>query len=141
MKPVCCNWSRSRCRAYSGKGLALSLRREFGAEAHLAVTVDEAGMFVIVARAGRSTKAAKRRTEPGSDNTAYDRADCPTWVNFSWEAEARRFLAHTAAQRVVAVTQPCDQARACAFAPAILLAELFHLRPQYYRPFDHRWQQ
>src|SRR5262249_49540496 len=46
-------------RDYDADGLARSLRHEFGPEAHLAVTADRAGVFVMAARAGRVDEVSK----------------------------------------------------------------------------------
>jgi hypothetical protein len=109
-------------RNYDANGLASSLRREFGPEAHLAVTADRAGVFVIAARAGRVDEVGKAvhrslaetmqhrlsGRRPGILAVFIDDVDQADWSslreNLSLEGEARRFLAHKAARHVVAVT-------------------------------------
>jgi len=103
-------------------GLANSLRREFGPEAHLAVTADRAGVFVIAARAGQVDEIGKAvhrslaetmrhrlsGRRPGILSVFIEDIDRADWSslreNLSLEGEARRFLAHPAARPVVAVT-------------------------------------
>ncbi len=102
--------------------LASALRREFGPEAHLAVTADRAGVFVIAARAGRVDEIGKAvhrslaetmqhrlsGRRPGILAVFIEDIDRADWSSLrddlSLEGEARRFLAHRAARRVVAVT-------------------------------------
>jgi hypothetical protein len=103
-------------------GLASSLRREFGPEAHLAVTADRTGVFVMAARAGRVDEVGKAvhrslaetmrhrlsGRRPGILAVFIEDIDRADWSslreNLSLEGEARCFLANPAAQRVVAVT-------------------------------------
>lgn len=109
-------------RDFDADGLATSLRHEFGPEAHLAVTANQAGVFVIAARAGRVDEVGKAvhrslaetmhhrlsGRRPGILAVFIEDIDRADWSslreNLSLEAEARRFLAHQAARRVVAVT-------------------------------------
>jgi len=103
-------------------GLLGSLRREFGHEAHLAVTAAGAGVFVMAARAGRENEvaAAMRRrlaviaparltgTRPGILAMFVEDTDRAEWrqlrEQLELEGEARHFLTDPAARGVVAVT-------------------------------------
>lgn len=103
-------------------GLMPSLRREFGLEAHLAVTAATDGVFVMAARAGRADEVAvamRRRlfdiaparlsgTRPGILAMFIDDTDRNEWrelqERLELEGEARQFLAYQAARRVIAVT-------------------------------------
>jgi hypothetical protein len=109
-------------RDYDARGLGSLLRHEFGPEAHLAVTADRAGVFVIAARAGqvdeigkavhRSLAETMRQRlsgrRPGILAVFIEDIDRADWSSLreslSLEGEARRFLANPAASRVVAVT-------------------------------------
>lgn len=103
-------------------GLLPSLRREFGPEAHLAVTAVDRSVFAIAARAGRADEVAvavRRRlfeivptrlsgTRPGILAMFIDDTDRSEWrgMRDRWEleGEARQFLAYKAARPVIAVT-------------------------------------
>jgi hypothetical protein len=103
-------------------GLMPSLRREFGPEAHLAVTAAGRGLFVMAARAGRADEVAiavrhrlfeitpKRLsgTRPGILAMFIDDTDRSEWrglrERLELEGEARQFLAYKAARPVIAVT-------------------------------------
>jgi hypothetical protein len=103
-------------------GLMPSLRREFGNEAHLAVTATGGGLFVLAARAGRENEVAvaiRRRmfaiapmrlsgTRPGILAMFIEDTDRTEWRDLreklELEGEARQFLANAAARQVVAVT-------------------------------------
>jgi hypothetical protein len=103
-------------------GLMGSLRREFGHEAHLAVTAGEGGVFVMAARAGRENEVAveiRRRMaavapdrltgeRPGILAMFIEDTDRAEWRHLrerlELEGEARQFLTLPAARRVVAVT-------------------------------------
>lgn len=103
-------------------GLLTSLRREFGHEAHLAVTASGGGVFVMAARAGRENEVAaaiRRRmaaiapmrltgTRPGILAMFVEDTDRAEWRHLcerlELEGEARQFLTHKDARRVVAVT-------------------------------------
>ena len=105
-----------------GDGLMPSLRREFGPEAHLAVTAAAGGVFVMAARAGRADEVAvamRRRlfdiaparlsgTRPGILAMFIDDTDRNEWrglrERLELEGEARQFLAYKAARPVIAVT-------------------------------------
>jgi hypothetical protein len=102
--------------------LVPSLRREFGPEAHIAVSAAGGGVFVMAARAGRSDEVAaavRRRlfdvaptrlsgTRPGILAMFIDDAHRDEWRSLrerlELEGEARQFLAYEAARPVVAVT-------------------------------------
>jgi hypothetical protein len=103
-------------------GLMPSLRREFGPEAHLAVTTADGGVFAMAARSGRADQIAiamRRRlfdvaptrlggTRPGILAIFIDDTDRAEWLGLrerlELEGEARQFLAYKAARPVVAVT-------------------------------------
>ncbi len=103
-------------------GLLPSLRREFGPEAHLSVTMGGDGMFVMAARAGRENQVAvalRRRLfaiapdrlsgiRPGILAMFIEDTDRSEWRGLrdrlELEGEARQFLAYKAAKPVVAVT-------------------------------------
>ena len=103
-------------------GLMSSLRREFGHEAHLAVTAAGAGVFVLAARAGRENEVAvaiRRRmaaiapmrltgTRPGILAMFVEDTDQAEWSHLrdrlELEGEARQFLAHPEFRRVIAVS-------------------------------------
>ena len=99
-----------------------SLRREFGHEAHLAMTTSGRGVFVLAARAGREDEVAvaiRRRlaalapskltgTRPGILAMFVEDTDRTEWRHLrdklELEGEARQFLTHPEARCVVAVT-------------------------------------
>jgi hypothetical protein len=103
-------------------GLMPLLRREFGPEAHLAVTAAGGGVFVMAARAGRADEVAvamRRRlfdiaparlsgTRPGILAMFIEDTDRREWRglrdHLELEGEARQFLAYKAARPVIAVT-------------------------------------
>jgi hypothetical protein len=103
-------------------GLMSSLRREFGHQAHLAVTAAGQGVFVLAARAGREDEVApalRRRlaaiaptrltgTRPGILAMFVEDTDRIEWRHLrdqlELEGEARHFLTHPEARPVVAVT-------------------------------------
>jgi len=103
-------------------GLMAGMRREFGTEAHLAVTTAGAGVFVMAARAGRENDIAvaiRRRlaaltparlsgTRPGILAMFVEDTDRAEWRDLQdrlvLEGETRQFLAHHTARGVVAVT-------------------------------------
>ncbi len=103
-------------------GLMQGLRREFGPEAHLAVVASGGGLFVLAARAGREDEiatAVRRRldavapvrltgTRPGILAVFVEEVERREWrllrERLELEGEARHFLTHPAARRVVAVT-------------------------------------
>lgn len=103
-------------------GLMSSLRREFGSQAHLAVTASGGGVFVMAARAGRQNEVAaavRRRlfaiaplrlsgTRPGILAMFIEDTDRTEWrelrERLELEGETRQFLANPAASGVVAVT-------------------------------------
>jgi hypothetical protein len=103
-------------------GLMSSLKREFGHEAHLAVTAAGGGVFVMAARAGRENDIAvaiRRRmaavaparltgTRPGILAMFVDDTDRAEWRHLrerlELEGEARQFLTFPEARCVVAVT-------------------------------------
>lgn len=104
-------------------GLPAALRSQFGHEAHLAVTADNASgsLFVMAARAGRSNdiaQAAKTRmaehaarlsgNRPGILSTFIEDLDRTEWRalrdSLELEGTARRFLTEPAARAVVAIT-------------------------------------
>ena len=113
-------------QAYDAKpgdaGLMSSLRREFGHQAHLAVTSAGQGVFVLAARAGREDEVAvaiRRRmaavapcrlsgTRPGILAMFVEDTDRTEWRHLrdrlELEGEARQFLTHPEARGVVAVT-------------------------------------
>jgi hypothetical protein len=99
-----------------------SLRREFGHQAHLAVTSAGEGLFVLAARAGREDEVAvaiRRRlaalaparltgSRPGILALFIEDTDRTEWRHLrdrlELEGEARQFLTHPEARGVVAVT-------------------------------------
>lgn len=103
-------------------GLMPTLRAEFGHEAHLAVTSQGKGVFVLAARAGREDSVAvalRRRlaalaparlsgTRPGILAMFVEDTDRTEWRHLrdrlELEGEARQFLTHPEARTVVAVT-------------------------------------
>jgi len=103
-------------------GLMPSLRREFGPEAHLAVTKAEGGVFAVAARAGTEDGIAaairQRMTEVATERLSGERATILAMfvedtdrAEWRWlredpglEAEARQFLIDKRARPVVAVT-------------------------------------
>ena len=103
-------------------GLMLSLRREFGRETNLAVTMAGGGVFVLAARAGREDEVAvairKRMaavaplrltgTRPGILAMLVEDTDHAEWRQLrdrlELEGEARQFLTNPEARRVVAVS-------------------------------------
>jgi len=103
-------------------GLLNSLRREFGHEAHLAVTEAGGGVFVMAARAARENEVAaaiRRRmaavaparltgTRPGILAMFIEDTDRAEWRHLrerlELEGEARQFLTFPEARAVVAVT-------------------------------------
>jgi len=103
-------------------GLMSSLRREFGHEAHLAVTTAGAGVFVLAARAGREDEVAaaiRRRmaavaparlsgTRPGILAMLVEDTGRAEWRHLrerlELEGEARQFLTNPEARGVVAVS-------------------------------------
>ncbi|HET7880008.1 MAG TPA: hypothetical protein VFL55_03920 [Acetobacteraceae bacterium] len=98
------------------------LRREFGPEANLAVTSDNHGIFVMMARAGRTDEVGRvvrdrlfellpsrlSGRRPGILAMFIDDTDRREWAilreTLALEGEARRFLAGKAARPVIAVT-------------------------------------
>jgi hypothetical protein len=104
------------------QGLMGSLRREFGAEANLAVTTAGGGVFVLAARAARADEVAvaiRKRlaaiapirlsgTRPGILSMFVEDTDRTEWralrERLELEGEARQFLAHPTSRGVVAVT-------------------------------------
>jgi hypothetical protein len=108
--------------AGGGHDLMRSLRREFGPEAHLAVTITSGGAFVMAARAGRADEiaAAVRRhlfaitptrlsgVRPGILSIFIDDTNRSEWQGMrdrlELEGETRQFLAYKAAEPVIAVT-------------------------------------
>ena len=98
------------------------LRREFGPEAHLAVTSAGAGIFVMAARAGREDEVAgavhRRLSQiaptrltgcrPGILSMFLEDTDRVEWqalrAQLRLEAEARHFMTKPEARSVVAVT-------------------------------------
>jgi hypothetical protein len=106
----------------SDASLLPRLRREFGPEAHLAMTTTGGGVFVMAARAGRIDEVAvavKRRlaevaprrlsgVRPGILAIFIDDTDRSEWrglrERMELEGEARQFLAHKSARPVIAVT-------------------------------------
>ena len=103
-------------------GMMNRLRREFGHEAHLAVTAVGGGVFVMAARAGREDEIAaaiRRRmaaiaparltgSRPGILSMLIDDIDRAEWRHLrdrlTLEGEARHFLTHPEARGIVAVT-------------------------------------
>lgn len=103
-------------------GLISSLRREFGHEAHLAVTSSGGGVFVLAARAGRENEVAaalRRRmaalaparltgSRPGILGMFVEDTDRAEWRHLreqlELEGEARQFLTLPEARPVVAVS-------------------------------------
>ncbi len=103
-------------------GLMPQLRREFGPEAHLAVTAAGGGLFVLAARAGREDEVAaavRRRmaeiaptrlsgTRPGILAMFIEDTDRTQWhglrERLELEGAARQFMTHPLARQVVAVT-------------------------------------
>ncbi len=103
-------------------GLMPRLRREFGPEAHLAVTQAERSLFVMAARAGQENEVAvaiRRRmaavaparltgTRPGILAMFIEDTDRTEWrllrERMDLEGEARQFLTDPGARSVVAVT-------------------------------------
>jgi len=103
-------------------GLMPRLRREFGPEAHLAVTAAGDGLFVMAARAGREDEVAgavHRRmaeiapqrltgTRPGILSMFLEDTDRLEWRilrdQLRLEGEARHFMTRPEARSVVAVT-------------------------------------
>lgn len=103
-------------------GIMSNLRREFGDEAHLAVTSAGSGVFVMAARAGRENEVAgavRRRmaaiaptrltgTRPGILAMFVEDTDRAEWRHLrdrlELEGEARQFLTCPEARVVVAVT-------------------------------------
>ena len=103
-------------------GLLSSLRREFGPEAHLAVTTAGGGVFVMAARAAREDEVAaalRRRLEalaparltgerPGILAMLLEDTDRGEWCRLrerlELEGEARLFLTRPQARPVVAVS-------------------------------------
>ena len=109
-------------RSGGESGLLPRLRREFGHEAHLAVTSASTGVFVMAARAGREDEiaaAVHRRmaqiapqrltgTRPGILAMFIEDTDRLEWhalrAQLRLEAEARHFMTKPEARAVVAVT-------------------------------------
>ena len=107
---------------HADPGIMGSLRREFGAEANLAVTTGADGVFVLAARAARADEVAvaiRRRlsaiaplrlsgARPGILSMFVEDTDRIEWrtlrERLELEGEARQFLAHPASRGVVAVT-------------------------------------
>ena len=105
----------------SENGLVTSLRREFGHEAHLAVTGSGQAVFVLAARAGRENEIAvaiRRRmaalaperlsgTRPGILAMFVEDTDAAEWRHLrdqlELEGEARHFLTNPEARSVVAI--------------------------------------
>ena len=103
-------------------GLMPRLRREFGPEAQLAVTVAGGGVFVMAARAGQENEVAaavRRRmaavaparltgTRPGILAMFIEDTDRAEWrlmrERLELEGEARQFMTNPEARSVVAVT-------------------------------------
>jgi hypothetical protein len=106
----------------STPGLLPRLRREFGPEAHLAVTAAGSGVFVVAARAGREDEVAgavhRRMAEiaparltgsrPGILAMFIEDTDRLEWHllrdQLRLEGEARQFMTRPEARAVVAVT-------------------------------------
>ncbi len=107
---------------FEDTGWMPKLRREFGHEAHLAMTTKGDGLFVLAARAGREDNVAvalRRRlaaiaptrltgTRPGILAMFIEDTDRTEWRHLrdrlELEGEARQFLTHPEARVVVAVT-------------------------------------
>lgn len=107
---------------HADPGIMGSLRREFGAEANLAVTTAADGVFVLAARAARADEVAvaiRRRlsaiaplrlsgTRPGILSMFVEDTDRIEWralrERLELEGEARQFLAHPSSRGVIAVT-------------------------------------
>ena len=103
-------------------GLASSLRREFGPEAHLSVTTAGTGIFVMAARAGQENEVAiaiRRRlavlsptrltgTRPGILSVFVEDTDRSEWrglrERLELEGEARQFMINPEGRQVVAVS-------------------------------------
>jgi len=103
-------------------GFASKLRNEFGPEAHLSVTTAGGGVFVMAARAGQENEVAiaiRRRLgaiapvrlsgeRPGILAMFVEDTDRTEWrglrERLELEGEARQFLTHPEAKRVVAVS-------------------------------------
>jgi hypothetical protein len=103
-------------------GLLISLRHEFGPEAHLSVTAAKPSLFVMAARAARADEVAvavRQRlaaivqarlsgTRPGILAMFVEDTDLGEWRGLrdrlELEGEARQFLACKAARPVIAVT-------------------------------------
>lgn len=104
------------------QGLLNLLRRDFGPEAHLAVTIAGASVFAMAARAGRADEVAVAVRErlaaiapdrltgqrPGILAMFVEDTDRREWRGLrdrlELEGEARQFLAGSAARPVIAVT-------------------------------------
>ena len=109
-------------RLAAEQGLLGSLRAEFGAEANLAVTQANGGVFVLAARAARADEVAvaiRKRlaaiaplrlsgTLPGILAMFVEDTDRTEWralrERLELEGETRQFLAHPSSRGVVAVT-------------------------------------
>ena len=109
-------------RGVTDPGLMPRLRREFGPEAHLAVTSAGRGIFVMAARAGREDEVAAavhRRmaevapqrltgTRPGILAMLIEDTDRLEWhqlrAQLRLEGEARQFMTRPEARAVVAIT-------------------------------------
>ena len=107
---------------HAAPGIMGSLRREFGAEANLAVTTGADGVFVLAARASRADEVAvaiRKRlsaiaplrlsgTRPGILAMLVEDTDRLEWralrERLELEGEARQFLAHPSSRGVIAVT-------------------------------------
>lgn len=107
---------------HAAPGIMGSLRREFGAEANLAVTTGADGVFVLAARASRADEVAvaiRKRlsaiaplrlsgTRPGILAMLVEDTDRIEWralrERLELEGEARQFLAHPSSRGVIAVT-------------------------------------
>jgi hypothetical protein len=103
-------------------GLVSGLRREFGPEAHIAVTTAGGGVFALAARAGRQNEVAAavhRRMaaiaparltgrQPGILAMFLEDTDADEWSGLrdrlELEGEVRQFLTEPAGRGVVAVT-------------------------------------
>jgi hypothetical protein len=103
-------------------GLISGLRREFGPEAHIAVTTAGSGVFALAARAGRQNEVAAAVRErmaaiaparltgrhPGILAMFLEDTDADEWSGLrdrlELEGEARHFLTGPQGQGVVAVT-------------------------------------
>ena len=110
------------------------LRREFGPEAHLAVTADRGSMFVMAARAAREDEIAQAvhrhmaaiaparltGTRPGILAMFIEDLDRADWrllcERLDLEGEARQFLTRPEARSVVAIT--CTSRRQLFAAPS-----------------------